>query len=102
MKNDCLNYQCCFREEDNSCEADIEYCKEYVPPSALKILNTSHIFNYVRKLDENITKLEQLTGFSLDELIEKFAAGWTLEPPKNPYTFRDLLRDFGGNGSEED
>ena len=36
--------------------------------------------NYVY---ETIVKIEQLTGMSLDELLRKLAAGWTLEPPSD-------------------
>ena len=31
----------------------------------------------------NIHKLEQVSGESIEKLIELFAAGWTLEPPKS-------------------
>lgn len=33
---------------------------------------------------ELASKLEQLTGKSLDELVDLFAAGWTLSPPDPP------------------
>ena len=35
----------------------------------------------VRKLDENVHKLEQVSGKSMDELTVLFAAGWKLTPP---------------------
>lgn len=50
-------------------------------------------YNY-RHLQETVTKLEYLSGYSLDQLIELFAAGWTLQQPKEPYKFSDLLRAF--------
>ena len=36
----------------------------------------------------NIRKLEQVSGKSIEELVELFAAGWTLRPPTK---FSDLL-----------
>lgn len=102
MKNDCINNHCVCREEDGSCETDINYCKEYIPPSFLDIaakhsdlfmkglapvLKASEEF---QKLDENVAKLERLSGYSLDELIEMFADGWTLEPPKKSCTLSEL------------
>ena len=35
-------------------------------------------------LDQEATNLKKLTGMSLDELTQKFAAGWTLKPPDPP------------------
>lgn len=40
------------------------------------------------ELESNIHKLEQLSGKSIEELVELFAAGWTLRPPT---MFSDLL-----------
>lgn len=46
--------------------------------------------NYVY---ETIVKIEQLTGMSLDELLRKLVAGWTLEPPKTKaISFSELRR----------
>lgn len=42
---------------------------------------------------EKLTILEKLTGHSLDVLIEKIAAGWTLEPPKESCTLSELYTD---------
>ena len=54
-------------------------------------LKTSEEF---QKLNEDAIKLEQLSGYSLDKLIEIFAAGWTLEPPKKKCTVSELLKEF--------
>lgn len=58
-----------------------------------KLVEKEH--RMLRHTDDTATKIEHLTGYSLDQLLEKFAAGWTLEPPKELYKFSDLLRDFG-------
>lgn len=85
MKNDCVNNHCIFREEDGTCEMDIAYCKDYISPSYYEILpNSLNASEGFQKLDEDVTKLEKLSGYSLDKLIEMFAAGWTLEPPDKP------------------
>lgn len=106
MKNDCINTHCIYREEDGSCETDINYCKEYIPPSFHVIL-TKHAESIMKglaeglktpenfqKLDENVAKLERLSGYSLDKLLEMFAAGWTLEPPKKSCTVSELMKEF--------
>ena len=51
--------------------------------SALKKYNCE-MFKYadsIRLLEENVSKLEQVSGKSMNELIVLFAAGWTLTPP---------------------
>ena len=39
-------------------------------------------------------KLERLSGYSLDKLLEMFAVGWTLEPPKKSCTVSELMKGF--------
>ena len=62
--------------------------------SALKKYNCE-IFKYsdsIRCLEERVSKLEQVSGKSMDELIELFAAGWTLNPPRElTPSFREFL-----------
>lgn len=106
MKNDCINKHCIYREEDGSCEADINYCKEYIPPSFNEILTKhSEAFmkglahglktsQYYMKLDETRMKLERVSGYSFGELLDKFAAGWTLEPPKKPTKLSELIEEM--------
>ena len=106
MKNDCINTRCVCREEDGSCDTDINYCKEYIPPSFHEIL-TKYAESFMKgfayglktpeefqKLDENMIKLERLSGYSLDKLIEMFAAGWTLEPPKKNCMVSEISKEF--------
>ena len=98
-------YSRCNLECGKECEklTDVE---EYIPPSFLKIL-TKHNNLFMKglsnglktseefqKLNEDAIKLEQLSGYSLDKLIEIFAAGWTLEPPKKRCTVSELLKEF--------
>lgn len=45
----------------------------------------------VRELDENVCKLEQVSGKSIEELIELFAAGWILTPPYSNTKLSDLV-----------
>lgn len=80
--------------------------EEYILPIFLKIL-TKHSDLFMKglsnglktseefqKLNEDVINLEQLSGYSLDKLIEIFAAGWTLEPPKKMCTVSELLKEF--------
>ena len=108
-KNKCMlqtgMYSRCNLECGKECEklTDVE---EYIPPNFLKIL-TKHNDLFMKglsnglktseefqKLNEDAIKLEQLSGYSLDKLIEIFAAGWTLEPPKKRCTVSELLKEF--------
>ena len=45
----------------------------------------STVSSTIRKYDELDTKLFQLTGYSIEQLVELFAAGYTLEPPCYKY-----------------
>lgn len=58
--------------------------------SALKKWNCE-MFKYadsIRLLEERVSKLEQVSGKSIDELTVLFAAGWKL---REPTKFSDLL-----------
>lgn len=44
----------------------------------------------LREYQELDMKIEKLTGYSLGNLERLLAAGWTLEPPKEPSNMRDL------------
>lgn len=37
---------------------------------------------HYEKLCETANKIEYLSGYSLDDLLERLAAGWTLQPPE--------------------
>lgn len=46
----------------------------------------------IKYYDEASEKLKQLTGHDLLKLIDLFAAGWTLEPPKQTMTMEELRK----------
>ena len=45
------------------------------------IMNMSDIAHAICNIDDNIMKLEKVSGMKIDKLIELFAAGWELKPP---------------------
>lgn len=51
-------------------------------------------FYMYRKLDEELNTVEKLVGCDINELIRRLAAGWRLEPPKEPSKLSDLLNEF--------
>lgn len=38
-------------------------------------------YDHVCDIFHKLAQLEKLTGYSLDDLLRLFAAGWTLQPP---------------------
>ena len=46
--------------------------------------------NRVRELDELYTKLQIITGFTVEQLLEMFAAGYTLEKPDYSKSFEEM------------
>ena len=42
----------------------------------------NHFFGSYAVLEENALKLQTVSGYTLQELIDLFLAGYTLEPPK--------------------
>lgn len=52
----------------------------------------------LRAYNEMETKLIQLTGYDMRKLIELFAAGYTLEPPR--YSIDKLSEIFSGGMDE--
>ena len=53
----------------------------------------SGIWSGYRKLEEEMSKLEQVSGYSLGKLIELFAAGYTLQPPEYK-SMTEALKDM--------
>lgn len=49
----------------------------------------------VKELERTITKIEYLTGYPINDLINKLEHGWTLEPPCKPDTFDNLFTYLG-------
>ena len=46
--------------------------------------------NRARELDELYTKLQIITGFTVEQLLEIFAAGYTLEKPDYSKSFEEI------------
>ena len=45
------------------------------------------------EIDRKATQIEYLTGYTLDELLDKFAAGWTLVAPGyDKLSMNDLMK----------
>ena len=56
-----------------------------------------------KEVEETLHKLEQVSGMTLDELIEKFAAGWVLSPPESKgISLSELRARLEKYGEEED
>ena len=54
--------------------------KKTAPNFAKLLINVPY---EVRLREETASKLRQVSGYNMEKLIELFAAGYTLEPPKN-------------------
>lgn len=54
-----------------------------------------------KELEEAVLEIEKLSGYSLESLREKFAAGWTLVPSKNSITLSELIAKYGHNDPYE-
>jgi hypothetical protein len=48
-----------------------------------------------KKLLKESYELEMVSGYSIKTLIQSFAAGYTLKPPKPPVSLVDALKDVG-------
>lgn len=71
--------------EDDGFRYEMRHGKRYL------VYAPDRMSNIVRRTEEKIYKLKQVSGKSIDELIGLFAAGWTLEPPKEYPSFREFL-----------
>ena len=60
----------------------VEYAPTLTPPNEW--------VNRVRELDELYTKLQIVTGFTAEQLLEIFAAGYTLEKPDYSKKFAEM------------
>lgn len=49
-------------------------------------------YEYTKQLDELVTEITIVSGYSLEELRNKFLAGWTLTPPKDLINLRDVMK----------
>lgn len=59
--------------------------KIQIPKLDVKMFDTSAFDKHIqeaKRREELVSRLEELTGMSLESLVEKFAAGWTLKEPE--------------------
>lgn len=52
-------------------------------------------FSQVQRMEELMLTLEQVSGYSIQELIAMFAQGYTLALPAKPKTFNEMLDELG-------
>ena len=64
----------------------VMYCVEHMPT----LTPPNEWVNRVRELDELYTKLQIVTGFTAGQLLEIFAAGYTLEKPDYSKKFAEM------------
>lgn len=106
MKNDRTNFTCGCGDEDSDYNkihiTDDKYfalraLKDIVLPYLAPITDLTYVnsaIDIVNRTEEKLMKLEELSGLSLDELINRLAAGWELVPPEKSCTVSDLIRMF--------
>ena len=79
----------------------VMYCVEHMPT----LTPPNEWVNRVRELDELYTKLQIVTGFTAGQLLEIFAAGYTLEKPDYSKKFAEMenlaeAADAGGTAGD--
>ena len=107
MKNDHTNFTWGCGDDDSDYDkihiADDKYfslptMKDIVLPYLAPMSGLTYVDSAIDTMDrteEKLMKLEELSGLSLDDLIDRLAAGWELVPPEKSYTVSDLMRGFG-------
>lgn len=58
-----------------------------------RILVVDEVQQYIN-LEEKLTELRAVSGMTVDELIKKFAAGWTLKEPDQALKLADELHEL--------
>lgn len=79
--------------EIQACSWDSEQDKERAEDLVLgmpTLTPPNEWVNRVRELDELYTKLQIVTGFTAEQLLEIFAAGYTLEKPDYSKKFAEM------------
>ena len=82
---DCIHKDVCALWEIQNEISDTE-CVHYQPT----LTPPNEWVNRVRELDELYTKLQIVTGFTAEQLLEIFAAGYTLEKPDYSKKFAEM------------
>lgn len=62
----------------------------------VRLVPTTVDWDWITKLDRLATEIQALTGYSLEEVKDLFASGYTLEPPK-----RRSMKEFLGDLKKE-
>lgn len=60
-----------------------------------------NIYGAFRKYEEQDARIRQITGYGLNEIEKKLAAGWTLCSPKPPLSFLEFEEDYNKRTAEE-
>ena len=64
-------------------------------PAAISLPLPSNMLRRHAEIEEQLAVLHKLTGYTLEELITKFAAGYTLCPPDDDYLLEELEEAIG-------
>ena len=67
-----------------------EWLAEYLAEHMPTLTPPNEWVNRVRELDELYTKLQIVTGFTAEQLLEIFSAGYTLEKPDYSKKFAEM------------
>ena len=77
-----------LQAENKKLRAELENYRKGHREEAISTLTPPNEWvNRVRELDELYTKLQIITGFTVEQLLEMFAAGYTLEKPDYSKSF---------------
>ena len=77
-----------LQTENKKLRAELENYRKGHREEAISTLTPPNEWvNRVRELDELYTKLQIITGFTVEQLLEMFAAGYTLEKPDYSKSF---------------
>lgn len=90
MEEKCPNCGAPINEDETKYVEKKKINTSFISPS---LVITNRV-NALQKYDEMNTTLIHLTGYDMEKLIELFAAGYTLQPPKYERTsFEDLAKE---------
>lgn len=80
-----------LQAENKKLRAELENYRKGHREEAISALSPPNEWvNRVRELDELYTKLQIITGFTVEQLLEMFAAGYTLEKPDYSKSFEEM------------
>ena len=78
------------KRTDSETGSFAEWLAEYLAEHMPTLTPPNEWVNRVRELDELYTKLQIVTGFTAEQLLEIFAAGYTLEKPDYSKKFAEM------------